>query len=167
MKNNKKGIAIVPGSFDPITIGHIDIVKRAAEDHDKVYLAVMINNSKKYMFSMDQRVQIAKAAVKDISKVEVISSDGMLWQLAEKLKADHIVKGYRNDIDLQYENDMARFNKEHYPKAETVLLKANEAMVNISSTLLREKIKNGEKLDNILPEGAKEEINKIIKEQMS
>ncbi len=167
MKSNKREVAIVPGSFDPITLGHIDIVKRAAQSHQKVYLAVMINSEKKYMFSMDERVRIAKAATSDISNVEVISSDGMLWELARDLNASSIVKGYRNDVDLQYERSMAEYNRARYPMAQTVLLKSNEALSQVSSTVVRNKIMNGESLDELLPKSVINEINKIIQEQQA
>ena len=157
-----KRIAIVPGSFDPITLGHIDIVKRAAKDYDTVILAIMINSQKKYMFTMQQRERIAKAALSDIPNVKVITSEGMLWQLALDVNACAIVKGYRDEKDLAYENEMAKFNLEHNPNAPTVLLRSSDNLENISSTRVREKILNGEPLDSLLPQSAIDEINKII-----
>ena len=165
MRDKKHDIAIVPGSFDPITIGHIDIVKRAAAIHRQVYLAVMINSEKKYMFSMEERERIAKAAVADIPNAEVISSAGMLWELARDLNARSIVKGYRNNIDLEYERSMAEYNSAHYPMAQTILLKSDDTLTQVSSTLVREKIINGESLEGLLPESAVNEIKKIIKER--
>ena len=159
---NNKTIAIVPGSFDPITIGHIYIIKEAAKRYDKVFVAVMINADKSYMFSLDERKNIAYAAVKDIDNVEVITSNGWLYELANSLSADAIVKGYRNDIDLEYENQMAKFNAEHAPNAKTVLIKSDSSIENISSTLIRKKITNGESLNTFLPQEAIDEIEKII-----
>lgn len=161
MKDGKT-IAIVPGSFDPITYGHIDIAKRAAELYDTVYFAVMINSQKKYMFTIEERKEIARAALSDIDNVSVISSEGMLWELARDLCADAIVKGYRNDIDLEYERQMAQFNTEHYPLAKTLLLEADHELGTISSTVVRDKIINKESLDRYLPIGAVQAINKII-----
>ena len=160
MENNIK-IAIVPGSFDPITAGHIDIVSRAAELYDKVYLAVMINDQKNYMFTMEQRTEIAKAAIVGIDNVEVISSEGMLWELAKTLGAVAIVKGYRNDTDLEYEKRMAEFNSEKYPNAMTVLLKSKDELASLSSTYVREKIQNKECIDGLLPQGAVDIIKKL------
>ena len=82
MAEKKYRVAIVPGSFDPITNGHVDVVRRAAEMSEKVFVAVMINDQKKYLFSLDERTKIALAACDGLSGVEVISSSGMLWELA-------------------------------------------------------------------------------------
>ena len=136
---DEKTVAIVPGSFDPITYGHIDIAKRAAKDYDIVYLAVMINDQKRYLFTLQEREEIARLALSGIENITVISSDGMLWKLAEELGADAIVKGYRNNVDYEYEMKMAEFNSRHNPKARTVLLKADQSLTTLSSTLLREK----------------------------
>ena len=139
-------IAIVPGSFDPITLGHVDIVKRAAQMYDRVVVAVMINRDKRYLFNLEQRTRFAEAAVKDIPRVSVISSEGMLWELARDLGACALVKGYRNEQDLEYEKVMADYNRAHYGAAETVLLPADESLFAVSSTLVREKLASGEDL---------------------
>lgn len=159
---NEQRIAIVPGSFDPITLGHLDILKRAAEQYDKVYLAVMINAEKNYMFTLEQRTKIAKAAVKELDNVSVISSEGMLWELAKSLGACSIVKGVRNENDRAYEQIMAEYNSKRYPAAETVLLPAREEHLHLSSTLVRGKILARESLSGLLPETAIFEIQKIL-----
>lgn len=158
----KKGIAIVPGSFDPITIGHVDIVKRALEEYETVFLAIMINPKKNYMFTMQQRERIAKAALSEFPRARVITSDGMLWKLALDLNACAIVKGYRDEKDLAYEKEMAEFNLAHNPNAPTILLKASDSFEDISSTVVRERLRNGEDLKRFLPDKAIDEINKII-----
>jgi pantetheine-phosphate adenylyltransferase len=157
----KQKIAVVPGSFDPITNGHIDIIRRASELYDKVFVAVMINDKKTYSFTLEEREAIAKVALEDMDSVEVISSRGWLWELARDLGACAIVKGYRNDTDLEYERKMAEFNKEHNPNAETVLLKANEELETLSSTVVREKMLNDEKIDGLVPQKAIELIKKL------
>lgn len=157
---NTHRIAIVPGSFDPITNGHVDIIRRATELYDKVYVAVMINDQKTYKFSLEQREAIAKAALEGMERVEVISSRGWLWEIAKNLGACAIVKGYRNNTDFEYEMKMAEYNKAHNPKAETILLKADENLVGLSSTLVRDKMLQGDDLDGLLPQKA----IKLIKE---
>ena len=155
-------IAIVPGSFDPITVGHVDIVTRAAQTYDRVVLAVMINRDKRYLFTLAQRKRFAEVAVRDLPNVTVISSEGMLWELARDLGACALVKGYRNEPDLVYEQAMAEYNREHYPAAETVLLPADEKLFSVSSTLVREKLASGEDLHGLLPQDVIDEIYKII-----
>ena len=166
MKDGKT-VAVVPGSFDPITYGHIDIAKRAAELYDTVYLAVMINDQKKYLFTIEERERIAKIALADISNVPVISSEGMLWKLAEDLGADAIVKGYRNQVDYEYEMRMADFNARYNPGAKTVLLEASDNLDALSSTLLRNKIALCEDFDDCLPKNAADEIKTILKKRES
>ena len=114
------------------------------------------------MFNIEQRKQIAKAALSDLEKVAVISSEGMLWKLALDLNADSIVKGYRNETDLKYENEMAEFNTSHNPRAKTILLKADETLVDLSSTKVRELISNKKEIDKYLPKSAIKEIEKIL-----
>ena len=160
---NCKRIAIVPGSFDPITNGHLDILRRAASEYEVVYLAVMINASKQYLFSIEQRTEIAKAATSDIKNVKVISSEGMLWSLAKELDADAIVKGYRNQTDYAYELEMAKFNEEHYPLAKTVLLKADPKLEELSSTALREKLARKESIEELIPKAAAKLVYKFYK----
>ena len=160
---NNKRIAIVPGSFDPITNGHLDILRRAAAEYDVVYLAVMINSSKQYLFSIEQRAEIAEAATRELQNVKVISSEGMLWKLAKELEADAIVKGYRNQSDYEYELEMAKFNEEHYPKVKTVLLKANPELEELSSTALREKLSENESIEGLMPKSAAELVYKFYK----
>ena len=105
-------IALIPGSFDPITLGHVNIIERAARMFDKVYVAVMINDSakydsslssKKYMFSMEERLELARLSVAHIDNAEAIARSGMLIDLCDELKVTCIVKGIRNAADLEYE----------------------------------------------------------------
>ena len=163
MADKKYRVAIVPGSFDPITNGHVDIIRRAAEMSDKVYVAVMINEQKKYLFSLDERREIARAACEGLGDVEVISSSGMLFELARDLSADAIIKGVRNETDREYELIMAKYNAEHYPDAETVLLDAAEELADVSSTLVRSFIGDEKKFEKYMPSAAAELAKKIIK----
>ena len=161
--NKKYKLGIVPGSFDPITKGHIDILSRAAELCDTLYLAVMINADKTYMFTLEERKRIAEAAVAEMGceQIHVISSDGMLFELANSLCAEAIIKGVRNERDREYEEMMARYNSERCP-AVTVLLDADKTLTHVSSTFVRELIEKGSPLDALLPLASINEIKKIL-----
>ena len=147
-------IAVIPGSFDPMTTGHINIIERAAKLFDKVFVAVMINNAKTYMFTREQRTEIARLSLAHLSNVEVIFDDGMLADLALRLDACAIVKGIRDYKDYQYEFEMAQYNYKKNPKAQTVFLPCDEGAREISSTAVRTKINNGEDISNIVSKNA-------------
>ena len=146
-------IALIPGSFDPITLGHVNIIERASNMFDKVFVAVMINDSakydsslssKKYMFSMEERLEMARLSLSHIENVEVIARTGMLIDLVDEISATAIVKGIRNSADLEYEMIHARWNKEHNPHAETLFLPADESLTMVSSTEVRRIIESNE-----------------------
>lgn len=155
-------IAVIPGSFDPMTTGHINIIERASKLFDKVFVAVMINSSKQYLFSQEQRTEIARLSCAHLENVEVIFDDGMLWELALRLDACAIVKGIRDDKDYHYEFEMAQFNALKNPDAQTVFLPCDEGAREISSTVVRCRIANGEDISDIVSKSALEYI-KIIK----
>lgn len=161
----KKNIALVPGSFDPITNGHVFIIKKALEEYENVYVAVMINSEKKYMFTLEERERIAKAALKDFDNIKVITSEGWLWELALKIGADAIIKGYRNETDFEYELNMAKFNEEHTNGIKTYLVKTEDYIKDLSSTLIRDKITKRESIIDFLPAPAIIEIQKILNKQ--
>ena len=146
-------IALIPGSFDPITLGHVNIIERASNMFDKVFVAVMINDSakydsslssKKYMFSMEERLEMARLSLSHIENVEVIARTGMLIDLVDEISATAIVKGIRNSADLEYEMIHAKWNREHNERAETIFLPADERFSTVSSTFVREKLTSGE-----------------------
>ena len=154
-------IAIVPGSFDPMTVGHINIIERASSLFDKVFVAVMINDTKKYMFSMEQRTEIARLSLSHIENVEVIYDDGMLSDLAKRLDACAIVKGIRDEKDYLYEFEMAQYNYKRNPNAQTVFLPCDEGAREISSTVVRVRLDRGQNISDIVSENAVEYIQKI------
>jgi pantetheine-phosphate adenylyltransferase len=158
-------IALIPGSFDPLTLGHVNIIERAAKMFDNVVVAVMINDSakydsslssKKYMFTMEERLEIARLSVSHIENAEVIARTGMLIDLVDEINATAIVKGIRNAADLEYEMIHAKWNKAHNERAETLFLPAAEGFGAVSSTEVRRIIKSGDidALSGIIHENA-------------
>ena len=155
-------IAVVPGSFDPMTVGHVNIIERAALLFDKVYVAVMINDAKNYMFTPEQRTEIARLSLEHIPNVEVIFDSGMLASLAERLGACAIVKGIRDDKDYHYEFEMAQYNRQMNPKAQTVFLPCDEGAREISSTVVRARLVAGDDISDIVARGVMEYLKSLI-----
>lgn len=143
-------LAIVPGSFDPMTLGHLDIVKTVAKRYDEVVVAVMINRSKKYMFDMETRVAVAEETVKELPNVRVISDSGLLIDLFDRLGADAVCKGWRNQKDYDYELHMADWNSSHNPRFRTEMIRAKNSVEHISSTEVRRRLADGETLEDIV-----------------
>lgn len=141
-------LAIVPGSFDPMTMGHLDLVVKAAKRYDEVVVAVMINAAKRYLFDMETRVEIAKRTVAHLPNVRVISEKGLLIDLFDRLGADAVCKGWRNDRDYDYEVHMADWNREHNPRFRTELIRSRGEYSELSSTEVRGRLEAGE-----VPEG--------------
>ena len=145
-------IALLPGSYDPITLGHLDIVARAAARFDEVVVAVMNNAAKTYRFTMAERAELARLATAHIENVRVVADEGMLVDLFDRLGADVIIKGVRNEADRAYENEMAAYNLEKNPRARTELWQASASLAGVSSTRVREAIKTGVLPDDLLPQ---------------
>lgn len=136
---------IIPGSFDPITLGHLDIIKRSSILFDEVYVVIGINTEKKYILSDEKRLEYVCDAVNDFPNVKVLLHKGLIVDAAHDIGADFIVKGVRNASDLEYENRMADVNRELSLKKrgkifETVYLPASLEYVHTSSSLVRELI---------------------------
>ena len=133
---------VIPGSFDPFTLGHFDIVKRAAKLFDKVYVVIMTNSEKKGTFNFKERKLIASASCAELQNVEVITADGLLVDVCSALKASAIVKGLRSAADAEYEIPMVSMNRFIGGNdIETVFLSSRPEYSFISSTFVRELIK--------------------------
>ncbi len=152
--------ALVPGSFDPITLGHVSVIERASLLFDRVIVCVMVNFGKQYMFSADERRQMVEDSVSHLANVTVDSWDGMLWEYARDHAIDAIVKGVRNGTDTDYELPQAYFNSQKYPQALTVFLPAEENKAQISSTLVRNSAKNSEDYRGLVPQEVYETMMK-------
>jgi pantetheine-phosphate adenylyltransferase len=142
---------IIPGSYDPVTLGHLDIIKRAAKIYDEVYAVVFINPDKKYTFSLEDRVKMHILATDELENVIVSYSTGLVIDYMREHGIEKIIKGYRNECDLEYEKRQAEWNKK-MGGYDTELWLSSEELVGISSTLAREKLARGEDLSKILPE---------------
>lgn len=148
---------IMPGSYDPVTCGHVEMIRRVAEREDEVYVVVFTNPNKSYTFSLEDRVAMLMIATEDIENVFVSYSLGYVVDYMREHDIERIVKGYRNDSDLEWEKEQAEYNKK-YGGYETELILCEDKFKNISSTLVREKLKNGESLDDLVPQKVEEYI---------
>ena len=151
-------IAILPGSYDPITRGHVAVAMRAAKLFDRIVVAVMDNPEKQYLFTQEQRVSLAKASLAGVPRCEVIGDRGMLIDLYARLGASCVVKGIRNEEDYRYEKIQTDWNREHLEGFETVYLPSDDDHVSISSTEVRQRLRDGTTLDGLLMPAAKEII---------
>ena len=154
-------IAIYPGSFDPITLGHLDILRRAAQCFDKVYKCVMVNCEKTQpMFTQEKRLELIQKSIAHIPNAEVELFSGLLADYA-RLKGSHIiVKGVRNMTDYDAEMQMARINQGIDPELETLLLPARAEFEHFSSTMARDMIRYGQPLEKYVPAPVAEELMK-------
>ncbi len=155
--------AIIPGSFDPMTLGHKDVVERATKLFDRIIVAIMVNPEKKGKFTFAERKKIAELTLAELPQVTVITADGYLADLASALKAVAIVKGVRNTDDFEYEQDMAQFNHDRNPVTETIYLPSYGDIADISSTYARDLIDSGAPLDGVLAPEAIEYIESLVK----
>ncbi len=141
---------ILPGSYDPVTNGHLDVIRRAAEQYDEVYVVIFVNPEKTYTFSLDDRMRMLMLATDEFDNVLVSYSNGMVVDYMREHDIEKIVKGYRNDADLEYEKKQADFNL-MYGGYETELVKCREGLEMISSTEVRDRIKRGDDISDLVP----------------
>jgi len=143
--------AIIPGSFDPVTIGHTDVIERAAKLFDKVYVTVFVNSEKKPMFSLEERCEMLRIACEDIPNVTVESCDYLLADYAKEKGATVLVKGIRGQGDVDYEFMLAKVNNILLPSLDTVFIPSKQEYSHINSTVVREMIKYNKDLGCYLP----------------
>jgi pantetheine-phosphate adenylyltransferase len=147
--------AIYPGSFDPITNGHIDIIKRATKLFDEIIIAVAGKESEKTLLDIDERVLLIKDVFSDNSNIQIISFDGLVTDLAKEKSVNIIIRGVRTIYDFDYEFKMTAMNKKLYKDLETVFLMPTENFNFISSSLVREIAVLGGDLSPFVPESVK------------
>ncbi|MBR6205703.1 MAG: pantetheine-phosphate adenylyltransferase [Oscillospiraceae bacterium] len=152
-------IAVYPGSFDPVTLGHINIIERAAAIFDRLYVCVMVNSDKKPKFTQEERADMIRRSTAYLPNVVVETSDGLLVDYAESRGACAIVKGLRAVSDFDSEFQMALANKKLNPSIETMFLASSEKYTYLSSTIAREMAKYGADLTDSLPAEIIDEVS--------
>lgn len=157
-------IAICPGSFDPITLGHLNIIRRTAQIFDRVVVCIAVNSSKTApMFSIEERADMVRRAVSRYPNVTVDTSDGLLAEYARQYEGAVVVKGLRAASDFDYEFQMNLINKKINPELETMFLTSSEKYTFLSSSIVREMAKYGANLEGLVPNEIIPDIEKKAK----
>lgn len=157
--------AIYPGSFDPVTYGHIDIIRRATKIFDKVIVAVADNYVKKNLFSRDERLGMLKEATKDIKGISVESFQGLVIDFAKKNNVNVLIRGLRVISDFEYELQMALTNRRFNEEIETLFLMPSEGYSFLSSTLIKEASSLGADVSSFVPKNVEDKIKEKHKQQ--
>jgi len=145
-------LAVYPGSFDPLTNGHVDIISRGARLFDRIIVAILVNAEKSPLFTMDERVEITRSVFKTHSNVEVDTFDGLLVDYVERRNAQVIVRGLRAVSDFEFEFQMALMNRRLRPQIETVFMMPAEQYTYISSRLIKEVFSLGGRVEGLVPD---------------
>ena len=143
--------AICPGSFDPVTVGHVDIIRRARKMFDHVIVAVLVNPTKNPSFSLEERIGLLKRATKEIDGLEIVGFDGLLADYARTRKATVLVKGLRAVSDFEYEFQMSLTNKKLNPELETVFLTTSAENMYLSSSIVKQIAMFGGYISDFVP----------------
>jgi len=144
-------IALFPGTFDPITIGHVNILERALNLFDEIVIGIGVNAGKSTLFPIEDRIKWIEDIVDNYKHVKVRSYEGLTVDFCKALNADYIIRGLRNMSDFDYEKNIAQMNKMVYPKVETIFLMCDPAYTPISSSVVRDLIRNGGDATGFIP----------------
>ncbi len=151
MQRSSEHHALFPGTFDPVTLGHVDLIQRAARIFDRLTVVVAAHHDKRHVLSVDERVALLRAATEGLAHVEVTAFDGLLVDGAARLGATAIVRGIRSAADLEYERQLALTNRAMARDLETVLLLSSQEHAHVSSTLVRQIARLGGDLKPFVP----------------
>lgn len=157
-------IAVVPGSFDPITNGHIDIIRRAADVFDTVYVAVLNNSSKQPLFSIEERIALIEEVTKDLPNIRIETSSGLLIDYAREKKAKAIVRGLRAVSDFEYEMQITSMNRVLDENIETFFIMSKNQYSFLSSSIVKEVAKYGGKVSELVPNIVDEALKEKYKQ---
>jgi pantetheine-phosphate adenylyltransferase len=155
-----KKIAVFPGSFDPITLGHVDIVTRALPLFDEIIIAIGVNSQKQSLFDLDRRIAWIKTVFENEKKVRVESYEGLTVNFCEKKNAGYLLRGIRSAADFEYEKTIAHLNNDMLPGLETILILSKPELSSISSTIVREIIRGKGKVSKFVPKMIAKELMK-------
>lgn len=153
--------SIFPGSFDPLTLGHCDIINRASKLFDLVYVAIGVNSLKPRLFPIDLSIKMISATFKDNPKVKVIYYDKLTIDICRELKVNYIVRGIRNVSDFEFERSLSEMNRTLSPDLETIFLDSRPAYITISSTIIRDLLQNKGNVKPFVPAAILPFIGKI------
>ncbi len=145
-------IAVFPGSFDPITLGHESVVLRAVELFDKIIVAIGHNSDKTGFFTVDERVEMVKKTFENVKKVEVALYEGLTVKFCKDVNAKYILRGLRTSSDFEFEQGIAQMNKKMYPELETVFILSVPELMPVSSTIVRDIYRNNGDISIFVPE---------------
>ncbi len=158
--------AVYPGSFDPVTFGHLDIIERSAKMSDHLIIGVLNNNSKTPLFSVEERVNMLKSLTKDLPNVEVKSFGGLLVDFVRANQADAVIRGLRAVTDFEYELQIAQTNRVMAPEIDTVFLTTNLKYSYLSSSIVKEIASYGGEINTFVPACVAERVMKKMEDRM-
>jgi pantetheine-phosphate adenylyltransferase len=156
-----KNTAIFPGSFDPLTLGHFDIINRASRLFDLVYVAIGINSLKPRLFSIDLSIEMISATFRENPRVKVIYYDKLTVDICRELNVNYIVRGIRNVSDFEFERSLSEMNRTLKPDLETIFLDSRPEYITISSTIIRDLLRNNGNIKPFVPAAILPFINKV------
>jgi pantetheine-phosphate adenylyltransferase len=147
-------IALFPGSFDPITKAHVDILKRSLSLFDKIYIGIGVNSSKQSLLSVEKRLEMITAVFKDEPKLEMVTYEGLTVNFCQKIGASHMIRGIRTVSDFEYEKAIAQMNHALIPEIESIFIVSKPGYSSISSTIVRDILRFGGDVSQFVPSAA-------------
>lgn len=158
--------AVYPGSFDPMTLGHLDIIKRASKFTDRLIVAVLNNSSKNAFFTVEERIDQLRTVLQDMENVEIMSFTGLLVDFVKQNNAKLIIRGLRAVTDFEYEFQMALTNRSLSPDIETLFISTSTQYLYLSSSIVKEIIRFGGNIDEMVPSEIKSRLVDKLKEEL-